>query len=78
MHAKVLYAIENGQKKQTKSIKNKFLSENKNFSQYNFNLGSNIKFSNFLDTDGDIFTIPKKFKDHMIDGFYSVKFIKND
>ena len=26
---------------ETKNIKNKFLNENKNFSQYKFNLGSN-------------------------------------
>jgi 16S rRNA (cytosine967-C5)-methyltransferase len=63
---------------ETKGIKNKFLKENINFSQYNFNLGPNIKFKKFLDVDGDIFSIPSKFKNHMIDGFYSVKFIKND
>jgi 16S rRNA (cytosine967-C5)-methyltransferase len=63
---------------ETKGIKNKFLNENTNFSQYNFNVGSNINFKNFLDVDGDIFSIPSKFKNHMVDGFYSVKFIKND
>ena len=63
---------------ETKNIKNKFLNKNKNFSQYSFNLGSNNKFREFIDVDGDIFCIPSKFKNHMIDGFYSVKFIKND
>jgi len=63
---------------ETKGIKNKFLNENKNFSQYKFNLDSNIKFKDFLDIDGDIFSMPRKFKNHMVDGFYSVKFIKND
>jgi 16S rRNA (cytosine967-C5)-methyltransferase len=63
---------------ETKAIKNKFLNENKNFSQHSFNLDSNIKFKDFLDIDGDIFSIPSKFKNHMVDGFYSVKFIKND
>ena len=63
---------------ETKGIKNKFLNENNNFSQYKFNLGSNKNFKNFLDTDGDIFCHPTEFKKHMVDGFYSVKFIKND
>ena len=63
---------------ETKGIKNKFLSKNKNFSQYSFNLGSDNKFKDFLDIDGDIFCTPSKFKNHMIDGFYSAKFIKND
>ena len=63
---------------ETKGIKNKFLNKNKNFSQHSFNLSSNIKFKNFLDIDGDIFSIPSKFNNHMVDGFYSVKFIKND
>ena len=63
---------------ETKGIKNKFLNKNKNFSQYSFNLGSDNKFKDFLDIDGDIFCTPSKFKNHMIDGFYSAKFIKND
>jgi len=63
---------------ETKNIKNKFLNENKNFTQYKFNLGSNNMFKKFLDDDGDIFCIPSKFKNYMVDGFYSVKFIKND
>jgi 16S rRNA (cytosine967-C5)-methyltransferase len=63
---------------ETKGIKNKFLNKNKNFSQFSFNLGSDNKFKDFLDIDGDIFCTPSKFKNHMIDGFYSTKFIKND
>ena len=62
---------------ETKNIKINFLNENKNFSQYKFNLGTNNKFGNFLDDDGDIFCIPSKYNDYMVDGFYSVKFIKN-
>ena len=62
---------------ETKSIKNRFLNENKNFSQYKFNLNSNNKFKKFLDDDGDIFCIPSKYNNYMVDGFYSVKFIKN-
>ena len=63
---------------ETKDIKNIFLKENKNFSQYKYKLGSHDRFKKFLDNDGDIFCIPSKYKNHMVDGFYSVKFIKND
>ena len=63
---------------ETKGIKNTFLNENKNFSQYKFNLKLGNKFKNFLDDDGDIFCTPSEYKEYMIDGFYSVKFIKND
>ncbi len=62
---------------ETKGIKNQFLDNNKNFSQYHFKLGSNNNFKDYLDIDGDIFCIPSKFKNYMVDGFYSVKFIKN-
>tara|TARA_B100001093_G_scaffold305157_1_gene291023 strand:- start:1357 stop:2622 length:1266 start_codon:yes stop_codon:yes gene_type:complete len=63
---------------ETKNIKNTFLNENKNFSQYKYKLDSHDKFIKFLDDDGDIFSIPTKYKNFMVDGFYSVKFIKND
>ena len=62
---------------ETKNIKSKFLNENKNFTQYKFKLSSNNKFKTFLDDDGDIFCIPSKHNNYMVDGFYSVKFIKN-
>ena len=58
-------------------IKNNFLNDNKNFSQYKFDIGSNNKFEKFLDNDGDIFCIPSKYNNYMVDGFYSVQFIKN-
>ena len=63
---------------ETKNIKNRFLNVNKSFSQHKFKLSPNNKFKNFLDDDGDIFCIPSKYKNYMIDGFYSVKFIRND
>ena len=62
---------------ETKDIKNKFLYENKNFSQYKFKLDTNNRFKEFLDDDGDIFCIPSKHGNYTVDGFYSVKFIKN-
>ena len=63
---------------ETKNIKNKFLKENKNFSQYKYKIGTNKSFKKFLDEDGEIYCIPSKYKNYMVDGFYSVKFIKND
>ncbi|MDC1047100.1 transcription antitermination factor NusB [Alphaproteobacteria bacterium] len=63
---------------ETKNIKNKFLKDNKNFSQYKYKLGSHDRFKEFLNDEGDIFCIPSKYKKYMVDGFYSVKFIKND
>jgi len=63
---------------ETKGIKSKFLNKNKNFSQYHFKLGSDNNFKDYLDIDGDIFCTPSKFKNYMVDGFYSVKFIRND
>ena len=63
---------------ETKNIKNTFLNENKNFSQYKFNLNTDSKFKNFLDNEGDIFCTPSQHGGYMVDGFYSVKFIKND
>ena len=63
---------------ETKEIKNIFLKENKHFSQLKYKLGSHYKFKKFLDDDGDIFCIPSKYEDYMVDGFYSAKFIKND
>ena len=63
---------------ETKDIKIKFLKENKNFSQYKYKLGSDDSFKRFIDDEGDIFCIPSKHENYMVDGFYSVKFIKND
>ena len=63
---------------ETKNIKIKFLKENKNFSQYKYKLGSDDSFKRFIDDEGDIFCTPSKHENYMVDGFYSVKFIKND
>ena len=63
---------------ETKIIKNEFLSENKNFSHLRFKLDNNNEFSRFIDSQGDFHTLPSEFNDHMIDGFYATKFIRND
>lgn len=63
---------------ETKAIKNKFLNKNKNFSHYRFNQINKSELNKFIDNQGDFYTIPSEFNNHMIDGFYSTKFIKND
>ena len=63
---------------ETKNIKDNFLEENKNFSQYKYKIDKNNSFYKFLDEEGDIYCIPSKHKNYTVDGFYSVKFIKND
>ena len=63
---------------ETKNIKNKFLSKNKNFSQYHFKSNSSNCLKDYIDIEGDIFCIPSNHKGYMVDGFYSVKFIRND
>ncbi len=62
---------------ETKNIKKFFLRENSNFSQLKFNVNDK-KLSKFIDDQGDIYCTPSEFNSFMIDGFYSVKFIKND
>ena len=64
--------------KETKIIKNNFLKENINFSHSRFKLKNSSDLKTFIDVDGDIFCIPMTFKNYLIDGFYAVKFIKND
>ncbi len=63
---------------ETKEIKRYFLDTNKNFSQLKFQSCKQTELESFIDKDDDIYCLPKKFKDFMIDGFYGVKFIKND
>jgi len=63
---------------ETKAIKNKFLDQHQNFSQLKFNFSNKNDITKFIDKDGDIFSIPEKYKSYMVDGFYAVKFIKND
>ena len=63
---------------ETKNIKNNFLKENKNFSQYKYKINKNNSLKKFLNEEGEIYCIPSKHKNYMVDGFYSVKFIKND
>ena len=63
---------------ETKAVKNKFLAENKNFSHYKFKIDKDSKLNKFIDNEGDFYTTPSEFNNHMIDGFYATKFKKND
>ena len=63
---------------ETKTIKDNFLSENKNFSHHKYKLDKNNEFNKFIDSQGDFYTLPSEYKGYMIDGFYATKFIKND
>ena len=62
---------------ETKTIKNNFLKENKNFSQLNFKADKKSQLSKYIDKEGDIICIPTELNGYMVDGFYAVKFIKN-
>ena len=63
---------------ETKAIKKKFLAENKNFTHYSFKFNKKNELNKFIDKDGDFYTAPTEFNGQAIDGFYAVKFIKND
>ena len=57
---------------ETIGIKKNFLKENK------FNLSKKNELLKFVNSEGDICCAPSKYKNYMVDGFYTVKFIKND
>ena len=63
---------------ETTAIKNSFLKKNKNFSQKKFKLNKENKLYKFINNEGDIYCIPSEYQNYMIDGFYAVKFLKND
>ena len=63
---------------ETKNIKKFFLENNKNFSQIEFTENKKKLVNIFVDDEGDISCLPGTYKENKIDGFYSVKFIKND
>ena len=63
---------------ETRGVKNKFLTKNKNFSHYKFKSSDNNDLNKFINSDGDFYTLPCEYKSYMVDGFYATKFIKND
>ena len=64
--------------KETKAIKKNFLKDNNNFSQIKFKIKKESKFHKFIDNEGDINCVPTELNGYAVDGFYAVKFIKND
>ena len=74
----IIYLVCSFLNEETKNIKAKFLEQHKNFSQLKFQSNKLNHYRRFIDIDGDIFCIPDQYKNYMIDGFYGVKFIKND
>ena len=56
-----------------------FLSNNKNFSIFKFNkIEKNSEINKLIDIKGYLLIPPTKYKNFFIDGFFSVRFIKND
>ena len=56
-----------------------FLNKNKNFRILKFDkIEKNAEISTFIDTKGYILIPPTKYKSFFIDGFFGVRFIKND
>ena len=64
---------------ETIKIINNFLDQNKNFSIEKYNTNSNIlNIKNLISSEGYFLTMPTKYKDYYIDGFFSVQLIRND
>ena len=56
-----------------------FLSKNNNFSILKFDkIEKYAEINNFVDNEGYILIPPTTYKSFFIDGFFGVKFIKND
>ena len=56
-----------------------FLSKNKNFRILKFDkIEKNAEISTFIDTKGYILIPPITYKSFFIDGFFGVRFVKND
>ena len=64
---------------ETINIIKKFLDNNKNFSIEKYNTNSNsINIKKLISSEGYFLTMPTKYKDYYIDGFFSVQLIRND
>ncbi len=64
---------------ETLKIINNFLDQNKNFSIEKYNTNSNLlNIKHLISSEGYFLTMPTKFKDHYIDGFFAVQLIRND
>jgi 16S rRNA (cytosine967-C5)-methyltransferase len=78
-NGKIIYMVCSFFHSETIKIIKKFLDENKNFSikKYDNNLDL-FDTKNLISEEGYFFTLPTKYKNNYIDGFFSVELIRND
>ena len=76
---KIIYMVCSFFHSETLKIINNFLDQNKNFSIEKYNTNSNLlNIKHLISSEGYFLTMPTKFKDHYIDGFFAVQLIRND
>ena len=76
---KIIYMVCSFFHSETIKIINNFLDQNKNFSIEKYNTNSNLlNIKNLISSEGYFLTIPTKYEDYYIDGFFSVQLIRND
>ena len=76
---KIIYMVCSFFHSESVKIVENFLEKNKNFSIKKYTLDKNLlNISNLISKEGYFLTIPTKYKDNYIDGFFSVELIRND
>ena len=76
---KIIYMVCSFFHSETTKIIKKFLEENKNFSIVKYNQNSKLlDIKNLITKEGYFLTLPTKYKNSYIDGFFSVQLIRND
>ena len=76
---KIIYMVCSFFHSETIKIIKKFLKENKNFSIVKYNQNSKLlDIKNLITKEGYFLTLPTKYKNYYIDGFFSVQLIRND
>jgi len=76
---KIIYMVCSFFHSETIKIIKKFLKENKNFSIVKYNQNSKLlDIKNLITEEGYFLTLPTKYKNYYIDGFFSVQLIRND
>ncbi len=76
---KIIYMVCSFFHSETTKIIKQFLEENKNFSIRKYNQNTKLlNIKNLISKEGYFLTLPTKFKNYYIDGFFSVELIRND
>ena len=76
---RIIYMVCSFFHSETIKIIKKFLEENKNFSIVKYNQNSKLlDIKNLITKEGYFLTLPTKYKNYYIDGFFSVQLIRND